>query len=269
MNQEQKDKTSKQAALITGGAIRLGKKMALALAGRGYDIALHYHKSRDEVTKTQEELSQLGVKVVTLQADLTDDQEIIELIPRTVQALKTPINLLVNNASIFKNDSIENATLESWDEHISTNLKAPFFLTRDFVNQLPMVDVEDTGTPLSSGLVVNIVDQRVLKPTPYFATYTVAKMALWSLTRSAAIALAPKVRINAIGPGPTIKAKNQSLSHYNNQRFNTILRRGSNPNEVVAALNYLIDAHSVTGQLICPDGGQHLTWNPKYNGEDY
>ncbi len=241
----------------------------MSLAKRGYDIALHYNASRHEAETALKSLLGFGVRAVLLQADLLQDDEIQNLVPRACSELGCPLTLLVNNASIFKNDSIQSATFETWDEHVHTNLKAPFFLTRDFVNQLPKASQEDENETRALGLVVNIVDQRVLKPTPYFASYTLAKMALWSFTRSAAIALAPQVRVNAIGPGPAIKASFQTSEHFESQKYNTILRCGSSPQEVVQALNYLIDAQSVTGQLICPDGGQHLTWNPKYFGEDY
>ena len=261
--------SSKQTALITGGATRLGKEISKSLAKKGFNLVIHYFSSKIEALELQKELQEFDIQVVTLQADLTKDNEIENVIPHSLEELQTPLNLLVNNASIFKNDSIENATLTSWDEHISTNLKAPYFLTRDFANQLPEPFLDEKGENIASGLIINVVDQRVLKPTPYFSTYTVAKMALWSFTRTSALALAPKVRVNAIGPGPTIKASFQPNAHFENQRYNTLLRRGSDPSDVTGALNYFLEAKSVTGQLVCTDGGQHLTWNPKYNGEDF
>ena len=258
-----------QAALITGGAKRLGKEMASALAKRGFDLVIHYNSSENEAVSLANSLSSLGIKAVTLKANLLEHEETISLIADAKEALGKPLNLLINNASIFTNDSIENATLTSWDNHISSNLRAPFFLTQAFAHQIPDEMIDERGEFLAQGLVINMVDQRVLKPTSHFATYTLAKMALWSFTQTAAISLAPRIRVNAIGPGPTIKMDTQSEEHFSNQRYNTILRRGSNPQDIVGAMNYFIDSPSVTGQLICTDSGQHLTWNPKFYGEDY
>ncbi len=247
----------------------MGREMALALAERGFDIAVHYNNSRKDAESLAEILSTFGVKVVLLKADLLDHEETITLLDQARDSLESPLNLLINNASIFLNDSIESATIENWDHHFSSNLRAPFFLTQAFARQVPEEKIDQKGEPIAQGLIVNMVDQRVLKPTSHFATYTLAKMALWSFTQTAAIALAPGIRVNAIGPGPTIKTDFQTEEHFVNQRYNTILRRGSNPQDIVAALNYFIDSPSVTGQLICTDSGQHLTWNPKFWGEDY
>ncbi len=258
-----------QAALVTGGAIRLGKEIAVALAKRGFDIAVHYNTSKKEAESVAETLSSFGIKVVLLQANLLNHEETVSLIDTAKDGLGNPLNLLVNNASFFQNDSIDSASLTSWDKHFSSNLRAPFFLTQAFARQVPKEKMDENGEPIAQGLVVNMVDQRVLKPTSQFATYTLAKMGLWSFTQTAAIALAPRIRVNAIGPGPTIKTDFQTEEHFSRQRSNTILRRGSNPRDIVGALNYFIDSPSVTGQLICTDSGQHLTWNPKFWGEDY
>ncbi len=262
-------RTSNKTALITGGAIRLGREIALTLAERGYDIALHYNSSEKEAVALAETLSRNGTKTFVLRANLLNHDQTTGLINRASEMLGKPINLLINNASIFFNDTLACATLESWDRNISSNLRAPFFLTQAFTHQVPKEKIDENGEPLAQGLVINMVDQRVLKPTPQFATYTIAKMALWAFTQTAAIALAPGIRVNAIGPGPTLKMESQTAEHFANQRYNTILRRGSNPKDIVSALNFFIDSPSVTGQLICTDSGQHLTWNPKYWGEDY
>ena len=260
---------SNQAALVTGGAIRLGKEIAIALARRGFDLAIHYNTSSREADLVAETLSSLGIKVVLLRANLLDHEDTLSLMDKARDGLDKPINLLVNNASFFSNDSIDTATLTSWDEHFATNLRAPFFLTQAFARQVPDEIHDENGEPIAQGLVINMVDQRVLKPTSQFATYTLAKMGLWSFTQTAAIDLAPKIRVNAIGPGPTIKTDFQSEAHFSRQRSNTILRRGSNPRDIVGAINYFVDSPSVTGQLLCTDSGQHLTWNPKYWGEDF
>ena len=169
-------------------------------------------------------------------------------------------SLLVNTASIFEDDSLATGTRTSWDRAMETNLRAPFVLTQALAAQAPDPVPDDRGEPLAQALVVNMIDQRVRKPTPAFASYTIAKMGLWALTRTAAQGLAPRVRVNAIGPGPTLRASRQSEDHFRRQRASLVLDRGSNPADITGALRYFIGAPSVTGQLLCTDGGQHLAW---------
>ncbi|TMV83126.1 SDR family oxidoreductase [Thioclava sp. BHET1] len=247
-------------ALITGAGKRLGRAMALYLADRGYDIAVHYAASETEAEEVAREIRAKGRQAVTLQANLLDEAATGDLVARATEALGGPLSLLVNNASIFEYDSIESATRESWDRHIGSNLRAPFVLIQHFAAQAPAPVTDARGEPMARAMVLNMLDQRVLKLTPEFMTYTIAKMGLWTLTQTAARALAPRVRINAIGPGPTLKGARQSEAHFAGQRAATILKRGSNPEDVTAALGYLLDAPGVTGQLICTDGGQHLAW---------
>ncbi|MDM7255505.1 MAG: SDR family oxidoreductase [Paracoccus sp. (in: a-proteobacteria)] len=245
-------------ALITGAARRLGRAMALYLAGRGHDVAIHYDRSADEAEATAAEARSLGVRAQVFQADLLDESATAALIPAVTAALG-PLTVLVNNASIFDYDNIRNATRESWDRHFGSNLRAPFVLTQAFAAQVPAAD-RSGPEPLAQGLIVNMVDQRVLKLTPEFSTYTLAKMGLWALTRTAAQALAPDVRVNAIGPGPTMQGARQTHDHFTRQRAATLLERGADPADVTAALGYFLDAKAVTGQLLCVDGGQHLNW---------
>ncbi|MEQ9260663.1 MAG: SDR family oxidoreductase, partial [Roseovarius sp.] len=176
------------------------------------------------------------------------------------EALGGPILTLVNNASIFEYDTLESATRESWDRHIESNLRAPFVLTQALGRQVPDPLEDEAGEPMAQGLVVNMIDQRVRKLTPEFMSYTIAKMGLWAFTRTAAQGLAPRVRVNAIGPGPTVQGHRQSAEHFNRQRAATVLKRGADAGDICAALGYLLDAKAVTGQLICVDGGQHLAW---------
>ena len=245
-------------ALVTGGARRLGRAMALYLAGRGHDVAIHCHGSVEAAEATAQEARALGVRAVVLPADLLDADQVEALLPRAAEALG-PLSVLVNNASVFEHDSIATATRASWDRHIDSNLRAPFVLTQAFARQAPGAD-RSGPEPVARALVVNMVDQRVLKPTPEFMTYSLAKAGLWWLTRTMAQALAPDIRVNAIGPGPTLRGGRQSESHFARQRAATILQRGAGPEDVCAALGYLLDAPSVTGQLLCVDGGQHLGW---------
>jgi NAD(P)-dependent dehydrogenase (short-subunit alcohol dehydrogenase family) len=248
------------AALVTGGAQRLGAAMARALAARGADVAIHYHGSRDAAEALADELRRTGVRAAAVRADLLDRPATAALVPAAAEALGRPLTLLVNNASIFEHDTIATATWESWDRHVGSNLRAPFELTQAFAAQAPPARRDASGEPRASACVVNMIDQRVMKLTPEFATYTIAKMGLWALTRTAAQALAPHVRVNAIGPGPTIRGVRQSERHFAAQRAATVLGRGASPDEVCAALGFILDAPGLTGQLLCIDGGQHLAW---------
>lgn len=247
-------------ALVTGAGIRLGRAMALYLAGRGYDVAVHYASSEIPASETVAEIKNLGRNAVALQANLLDEAQVTALLPRAAEALGGPITCLVNNASIFEYDNIRTATRESWDRHLDSNLRAPFVLTQAMAAQGLQPGTDACGEPFATGLIVNMVDMRVRKLTPEFMSYTIAKMGLWALTRTAAQALTPVIRVNAIGPGPTIQGHRQSEDHFKAQRANTVLERGANPSDITAALGYFLDAHAVTGQLLCVDGGQHLGW---------
>ncbi|WP_337249331.1 SDR family oxidoreductase [Rhodovulum sulfidophilum] len=247
-------------ALVTGAAQRLGRAMALHLAERGHDVAVHYAGSAEAAAETVAEIRALGRRAVALRADLLDEDETQALVPRAAEALGGPLTVLVNNASIFEYDTIRTATRESWDRHLGSNLRAPFVLMQGFAAGVTEPARDAAGEVLATGLVVNVIDQRVLKPTPEFMTYTLAKMGLWALTRTAAQALAPAIRVNAIGPGPTLKGARQSEDHFARQRASTVLERGADPGDICAALDYLLTARAVTGQLICVDGGQHLGW---------
>jgi len=247
-------------ALVTGGARRLGRAMALYLAGRGFDVAVHYATSRDEAEAVVAEITALGRQAVALPADLLVEAETAGLVARGCDALGGPLNLLVNNASIFEHDTLRSATRQSWDRAMESNLRAPFVLTQGFAAQVPPPAMDTAGEPVAQALVVNLIDQRVRKLTPEFMSYTLAKMGLWALTRTAAQALAPAVRVNAIAPGPILAHARQSDGHFTRQRAATVLRRGGNPADICAALGYFLDAPAVTGQLLCIDGGQHLGW---------
>jgi NAD(P)-dependent dehydrogenase (short-subunit alcohol dehydrogenase family) len=248
------------AALVTGGARRLGRAMALTLARRGWDVAVHYSGSAAEAAATAGEIAALGRRSAALQADLLSEDQTRALVPAAAAALGRPLTLLVNNASIFEYDTIQSATRQSWDRHLGSNLRAPFVLIQAFAAGAPAAGTDANGEPLAGAAVVNMIDQRVLKPTPEFMTYSLAKSALWSLTRTAAQALAPAIRVNAIGPGPTLRGARQSQRHFADQRKSTILGRGAGEDDVSAALIYLVDSPAVTGQLLCVDGGQHLAW---------
>lgn len=246
--------------LVTGAGKRIGRAIALYLGRRGFDVAVHYSSSRDGADAVVAELQALGVNAVALQADLLVESEMQSLVSRAAEALGGPLTLLVNNASIFEQDTIATGTRNSWDRHIESNLRAPVVLTQCFAAQVPDSQTDANNETLAQGLVVNLIDQRVRNLTPDFMSYTVAKMGLWAFTQTAAQALAPKVRVNAIGPGPTLQGAHQTSEVFAAQRAATVLGRGSNPEDITAALGYFLEAHGVTGQLICTDGGQHLAW---------
>lgn len=247
-------------ALVTGAGKRLGRAMALTLADRGFDVGVHYAASKRDAEEVADLIRAKGRRAVTLQADLLDEDATHALIPAVMQALGGPVTCLVNNASIFEYDNIQTATRVSWDRHFDSNLRAPFILSQAMAAHIPAAQQDEAGEPLAQGLIVNMIDQRVRKLTPEFMTYTLAKMGLWALTQTSAQALAPRIRVNAIGPGPTLQGARQSAQHFADQRASTILGRGANPSDITAALGYFLDAPAVTGQLLCIDGGQHLGW---------
>lgn len=250
------DPSTARVALVTGGAKRLGRAIALRLAQEGWDIAIHYHHSRSEAEATAAEIRDKGRRAFLLQADLARETEVQALLPGAASALG-PVSCLVNNASVFEMDKIDTVTRDSWDRHIETNLRAPFVLSQDMANALP------AGM---SGNIINMLDQRVWKLTPYFMSYTVAKMGLWTLTRTMALALAPRIRVNAIGPGPTLPSPRQSDEHFAAQSAAMPLGHGATPAEIAEAVIYILGAQSMTGQMIALDGGEHLGWQVPNKG---
>ncbi len=247
-------------ALVTGAGARIGRAMAIYLARRGFDVGVHYASSSKGAEEVVAEIEALGQRAVALQADLLDEDATHALLPAAAKALGGPVTCLVNNASLFEYDNVRSATRQSWDRNVGSNLRAPLVLTQAMALQDLEPGTDDRGEPIATGLIVNMIDQRVRKLTPEFTTYTIAKMGLWAMTQTTARGLAPAIRVNGIGPGPTLIATEQSETSFANQRDRTVLRRGSNPEDITAALGYFLDAPAVTGQLLCVDGGQHLGW---------
>ena len=241
--------TARGAALVTGAGRRIGRALALEAARAGYDVAVHCRASVDEGEETASAVRALGRRAVLVQADLSDETAARGLIAAASEI--SPVTLLVNSASAFEDDRVGGLARDTWDLHIETNLRAPIVLTEAFAAALP----QD-----ASGLVVNIVDQRVLRPNPQFFSYSLAKAGLWWATQTLAQALAPHIRVNAIGPGPTLPSVHQAPGEFEAEAAGVLLQRRATPDEVAAALRYLIDATSVTGQMIAVDGGQHLGW---------
>ena len=248
------------AALVTGAGRRIGLAMALDLAAQGWAVALHARASTEAAEAACARIRDAGGAACVLHADLLHEPDTEALIPRAAEALGAPLTLLVNNASIFEHDRIGSLTRDSWDRAMESNLRAPVVLTQAFAAQAPEAAVDAEGWPLATSLIVNMIDQRVWKPTPEFTSYSIAKAGLWWFTRTAAQGLAPRIRVAGIGPGPTMQGDRQSPAHFAAQRRATPLERGASPADICAALRYLLAADAVTGQMIAVDGGQHLAW---------
>ena len=235
-------------ALITGGAKRLGAAMARHLAQQGWKVAIHFHTSESEALALAKEIGG-----VALQGDLTNREVLKDLIGQARDALGGELTLLINNASRFDfdriDDKVQDAGFEIWDANLKTNLEAPFFLSQAFANQCT-----------SQGNIINMIDQRVLRLTPNYASYTLAKSALHTMTVTAAQALGPRIRVNAIGPGTTLQGANQPDENFNHHRRISVLQKGADEQDILGALDYLLSADKVTGQMIAVDGGQHLIW---------
>ncbi len=246
-----------RAALVTGAAQRLGRAMALALAEAGFDIALHYGSSDAAARQTAADIQALGRRAVLLPADLAQEAAVRQLVPQA-QAALGPLGVLVNNASRFDRDEWDSASRESWDAHLEPNLRAPFVLAQDFARALPAT---------AQGMVLNMLDQRVWSLTPHFVSYTLSKAGLWALTQQLALAFAPRIRVNAIGPGPALPSPRQTAEQFARQCASVPLGHGTGPDEVARALLFLLALPSVTGQMLALDGGQHLQWSPTHTAD--
>ena len=236
--------------LVTGAAKRLGRAIALDLASAGWNVAVHYHGSQEDADSAVQQVRGFGVKAAALKCNLSQESEVVTLVERAAHDIG-PLTALINSASLFENDDWQSATRQSWDDHIETNLRAPLVLSQSFAKQLP------DG---AQGNIINIIDQRVLKPTPQFLSYSLSKAGLHWLTTTLAQGMGPRIRVNGIGPGPTLRNARQSQEDFDRQRQATVLKRGADPADICAAVRYLLDAPAVTGQMLAVDGGQHLIW---------
>lgn len=249
--------TAAGTVLVTGGAKRIGRAIVRDFAGQGWAVAIHYGRSREEADALATEIRTAGGRAATFSADLARESEVAALLPRAATELG-PVTCLVNNASVFEMDKVDTATRESWDRHIETNLRAPLVLSQALARQLP------EG---AAGNIVNLLDQRVWKLTPYFLSYTVAKAGLWTLTQTLALALAPRIRVNGIGPGPTLPSTRQSDEAFRRQQEALPLRRGATPEEIAGAIRFILATPSFTGQMLALDGGEHLGWAQPSRGQ--
>ena len=239
-----------QKIIITGGATRIGAAIAEGLASLNNQITIHYNKSKEKAEKLKKILEKKGSKVFLIKADLNKISELNKIIKFANIKMKG-INCLINNASIFENDNIKKFSIKRWDNHLNINLKAPALLIQQFAK------VVSKNTRAN---VINIVDQRVFKITPYFLSYTLSKTGLYTLTKTSAMSLAPNIRVNGIAPGPTIKNKRQSLKHFKKQYLSTLLKKSVDTKEICSAIKFLITNKSITGQVIAIDSGQNLNW---------
>lgn len=239
-----------RAALVTGGAQRIGRAIALALAEAGFDIAVHCHASRAAGAATCDNITRLGRRAALFQADLGDETQTAALLPQATAALG-PIGVLVNNASRFERDEWHDVTRASWDAHLEPNLRAPFVLMQQFARLLP---------DSAQGVIINMLDERVWSITPHFVSYTVSKAALWALTQSMALALAPRIRVNGIGPGPSLPNMRQTQEQFDRQAEAVPLRHGAAPDEIGRAAVAILALPAMTGQMLALDGGQHMQW---------
>ena len=235
--------------IITGGATRMGAAIARKLSSQNKEILIHYNKSKLKAEKLKKELSSKGTKVYLVKGDLSKETGIKKIIKFAKSKLKF-FDCLINNASLFENDKLENFSLDSWSKHLRTNLRAPALLTKEFAKNVKG----------KNNNIINIIDQRVFKLTPYFFSYTLSKTGLYTLTKTSAMSLAPNIRVNAIAPGPTIKNQRQSEKHFKKQYLATPLKRQVDVEQICNAVDFFIKNISITGQVLAIDSGQNLNW---------
>ncbi len=239
-----------RTALITGAAKRVGRAIALELARAGCDIAIHYRGSAEAAAALAREIERLGRRAALVGADLGDEEAVEAIVPRATEALGA-VDVLVNNASLFERDEALTVTREGWDRQLAINLRAPFVLMQQLARLLPTE---------RQGSIVNILDQRVWNLTPHFVSYTVSKAGLWTLTQTMALALAPRIRVNAVGPGPILPNERQTAEHFRLHWSSLPLQRQLSPDDVARTVRFLIESEAVTGQMITVDAGEHLAW---------
>ena len=235
--------------IITGGATRIGAAIAKKLSGKNIEILIHYNRSKSKAESLKNELKKDGTKVYLVKGDLSKENDVNKIVKFAKSKLKF-FDCLINNASLFENDKIENFTTDSWGKHLRTNLRTPALLSKAFARNIKG----------KNNNIINIIDQRVFKLTPYFFSYTISKTGLYTLTKTTAMSLAPKIRVNGIAPGPTLKNKRQSEKHFKKQYMATPLKRQTNVQDICNAVDFFIKNRSITGQVLAIDSGQNLNW---------
>ena len=235
--------------IITGGATRIGAAIAKKLSGPKVEIVIHFNKSKSKAEKLKRELSKNQTKVYLIRGDLSKEMDVKKILKFAKSKLKY-FDCLINNASLFENDKLENFTTDSWGRHLRINLRAPALLSKEFAKNIKG----------KNNNIINIIDQRVFKLTPYFFSYTISKTGLYTLTKTSAMSLAPNTRVNGIAPGPTIKNKRQSEKHFKKQYMATPLKRQVDVEQICSAVDFFIKNRSITGQVLAVDSGQNLNW---------
>ena len=235
--------------IITGGATRIGAAIAKQLSGQNKEILIHYNRSKSKAEKLKKDLSKNGTKIYLVKGDLRKEKDIRKIIKYAKSKLKY-FDCLINNASLFENDKLENFSMDSWGNHLRTNLRAPALFSKEFAKNIKNANTN----------IINIIDQRVFKLTPYFFSYTISKTGLYTLTKTSAMTLAPNIRVNGIAPGPTIKNKRQSVKHFRKQYMATPLKRQVDVEQICNAVDFFIKNRSITGQVLAIDSGQNLNW---------
>ena len=235
--------------IITGGATRIGAAIAKQLSGQNKEILIHYNRSKSKAEKLKKDLSKNGTKIYLVKGDLRKEKDIRKIIKYAKSKLKY-FDCLINNASLFENDKLENFSMDSWGNHLRTNLRAPALFSKEFAKNIKN----------ANNNIINIIDQRVFKLTPYFFSYTISKTGLYTLTKTSAMTLAPNIRVNGIAPGPTIKNKRQSVKHFRKQYMATPLKRQVDVQQICNAVDFFIKNRSITGQVLAIDSGQNLNW---------
>jgi len=239
--------------LITGAATRVGKALALHFAEKGWNIVLHYFRSSSKAKELKKIIEQNWIKVVLIKADLKNPKQVEKIMSLAKRKLGV-IDCLINNAALFEKDDISNFTLKSWNDHLKINLLAPTILTKQFAKQ---------ASKITTSNIINIIDQRIFKLTPFFMSYTISKSALHTLTKPMGMRLAPNIKVNGIAPGPTIKSKRQTDKHFRNQVKSTLLKKSVRLEDICNTVEFLVNNNSITGQIIAVDSGQNLLWNKK------
>jgi len=235
--------------IITGASTRIGAAIAKKLSGPGKEIVIHYNSSKASAEKLKKELNKNNTNVYLIKGDLSKENDLKKIIKFAKSKLKY-FDCLINNASLFENDNLKNFTSKSWGDHLDINLKAPAYLIKEFAKNI-------RG---KNNNIINIVDQRVFKLTPFFFSYTLSKTGLYTLTKTSAMSLAPNIRVNGIAPGPTIKNKRQTDKHFKKQYFATPLKQQVEVKEICNAVDFFIKNSSITGQVLAIDSGQSLNW---------
>ena len=235
--------------IITGGATRIGAAIAKKLSGVNKEILIHFNKSKSKAEKLKKELEVVGTKVYLVKGDLSKENDVNKIVKHAKSKLKY-FDCLINNASLFENDKLESFTTDSWDKHLKTNLRTPALLSKEFAKNIKG----------KNNNIINIIDQRVFKLTPFFFSYTISKTGLYTLTKTSAMSLAPRVRVNGIAPGPTIKNIRQSDNHFKKQYLATPLKKRVDVKEICNAVDFFIKNSSITGQVLAIDSGQNLNW---------